>query len=200
MQRNPNYVEGWGNPTRGSIFEKYYWEPALRAAYGNRLRFAGKAQKTFIQGFLSATPDGLITGLADDVLAPLGVASIDGDGSLVVECKSVHPNTRLAEPRPAHAYQVQVGMGMVRELTAHRPEYALVTYTSAADWSETREYPVKRDPAIFEIAQQRAQRIMTATSATALPPEGLTAGGRECEWCPFSDACLGSEAENVRTM
>ena len=62
-QRNPDYVEGWGNPTRGSIFEAHFWEPALRRRYGNRLRFAGKAQKTFVKGFLSATPDGLITGL-----------------------------------------------------------------------------------------------------------------------------------------
>lgn len=73
-QHNPDYVEGWGNPTRGSIFEAHYWEPALRAVYGARLCFAGKAQKTFTKGFLSATPDGLITGFDDNALAPLGVA------------------------------------------------------------------------------------------------------------------------------
>jgi hypothetical protein len=199
-QRNPDHVEGWGNPTRGTVFEQHFWEPALRAAYGHRLRFAGKAQRTFTRGFLSATPDGLLTKLADDALAPLGVTSIGGDHSLVVECKSVHPFTRLTEPRSAHVFQVQVGLGLLRELTAHRPEYALITYTSAADWSETREYPIRRDPAIFEVAQHRALQIMTATAAAELPPEGLTSGGRECEWCPYSNACLGTEAENVRAM
>jgi len=199
-QRNPDHVDGWGNPTRGTIFEIHYWEPALRAVYGSRLRFAGKMQRTFIKNHLSATPDGLLTELPDNVLAPFGIANIGGDRSLIVECKSVHPNTRLTEPKPAHSYQVQVGMGMMHELTVHRPEYALVNYTSAADWSETREYPVKRDPTIFATAQRRAQQIMTAGIATELPPEGLTSGGQECEWCPFSNACLGNEQKNFIAM
>src|SRR5262249_26101699 len=94
-QRNSDHVDGWGNPTRGTIFEQHYWEPALRATYGSRLRFAGKMQRTFIKDYLSATPDGLITNLDDDVLAPLGIASIGGDHALLIECKNVHPNTRL---------------------------------------------------------------------------------------------------------
>jgi hypothetical protein len=192
--RNPDFVEGWGNPVRGTVFEESFWTPALSAAYGDRLRFAGKDQETFVKGFLSATPDGLLIDLADDALAPLGVASLGGDRSLVVECKSVHPNTRLTEPKLAHVYQVQVGLGLIRELTEHRPEYALISYTNASDWSETREFVVERDPAIFDVAQRRALQILTAMFAEALPPEGLTSGGRECEWCPYSNACLSAEA------
>jgi hypothetical protein len=48
---------------------------------------------------------------------------------------------------------------------------------------------VRRDPAVFETAQRRAQQILTARAATALAPEGWIAGGRECERCPFSRAC-----------
>jgi hypothetical protein len=197
--RNPDFVEGWGAPIRGTVFEEHYWEPALRAAYGERLRFAGKEQETFIKDFLSATPDGLLVDLDDDALAPLGVKNLGGDRSLLLECKSVHPNTRLTEPKLAHAFQVQVGLGLIRELTEHRPEFALISYTNASDWSDTREFPVKRDPAIFDVAQRRALRILTAMFAEALPPEGLTSGGRECEWCPFSNACLSTESANLKS-
>ena len=53
----------------------------------------------------------------------------------------------------------------------------------------TYEFPIRRDPAVFETAQRRAQQILTARSAAALAPEGWIAGGRECERCPFSRAC-----------
>jgi len=198
--RNPDFVEGWGNPTRGTVFEASYWAPALRATYGWHLRFAGDKQRTFVKEYLSATPDGLLIDLADDVLSPLGIESLGGDRSLVIEAKSIHPFTRLDEPKLMHLYQVQVGMGLIRESTAHRPEYALISYTDASDWSITREFAVKRDPEIFKTAMARARQIQTAPFAEALPPEGLQSGGRECEWCEYSNACLGTEAESLKAM
>jgi hypothetical protein len=187
--RDPEYKESWGPATRGSVYEKHFWEPALRARYGARLLFAGDEQESFALSFLSGTPDGLLVACEPDVLAPLGVADIGGDGSLLVECKTVDPRTKLAEPRLAHAYQVQVGLGLIRALTMHRPEYGLLSYTDASDWSVTREFAIARDPAVFETAQRRAQRILTARSAQALAPEGRIAGGRECKFCPFMGVC-----------
>ena len=61
--RDPEYIDSWGARMRGTVFEDAFWEPAMRARFGNRLKFAGRAvsQKTFVADFLSATPDGIIT-------------------------------------------------------------------------------------------------------------------------------------------
>jgi hypothetical protein len=48
---------------------------------------------------------------------------------------------------------------------------------------------VRFDPAVFENAKRRAAQIVTATTAEELKPEGWIAGGRECEFCPFTGAC-----------
>ena len=192
--RNPDYVDGWGAKTRGTVFEKHFWVPALRARYGDRLLFAGSAQETFVKGFLSGTPDGLITAFERDGLAHLGVPDIGGDGSLLLECKTVDPRIKIDGPKPEHAYQVQVGLGLIHESTSHRPECGLISYVDASHWDEVYEFPIKRDPKIFENAQRRALRILTAACPEALPPEGWIAGGKECARCPFSNACFAAEA------
>ena len=53
-------VDVWGATLRGRLFEDHFWVPALRACYGAKLLFAGDQQQTFVSGFLSATPDGLL--------------------------------------------------------------------------------------------------------------------------------------------
>jgi hypothetical protein len=65
-ERDPEYVDGWGAKIRGTIMENDFWYPAMRAAYGELLLYAGPEQQSFISGFLSATPDGLVTGQAKD--------------------------------------------------------------------------------------------------------------------------------------
>ena len=192
--RNPDAVDGWGARLRGTIFERHFWTPALRAKYGARLLFAGDQQETFALGFLSATPDALLTACEDDELADLGVPSLGGDGSVVLECKTIDPRARLDGPRLAHSYQAQVQMGLLHALTHYRPEWAAISYVDASFWDLTYEYPIRRDPAIFVTAQRRAAQILTARSAHELPPEGWVAGGRECERCAFSRAC-----GNIRT-
>ena len=187
--RNPGAVDGWGARQRGTTYEECFWEPALRAKYGDRLLFAGSQQETFALGFLSATPDALLIACEDDALADLGVPHLGGDGSIVLEGKTIDPRTRLDGPRLAHVFQAQVQLGLIHVLTRHCPEYALISYTDASFWDEVREYPIRRDPKIFETAQRRAAQILTAKSAHALPPEGWIAGGRECERCQFSLAC-----------
>jgi hypothetical protein len=188
--RNPDFIESWGATRRGSVFENHFAIPALRERYGEDLLFAGDQQQTFTLGLLSATPDGLIVRLRRDILAPLGVPDIGGDGSLVVEIKSVDPRAKLDGPRPEHTFQVQVQLGLLHICTPHRPEYAVIVYIDASFWDLIYEFPIRRDPAIFEAAQQRAAKIMSATAAEQLPPpEGWIAGGRECEHCPFSRAC-----------
>ena len=187
--RNPDAVDGWGARLRGTVLEAHFWEPALRAKYGARLLFAGDQQETFALGFLSATPDALLVACEGDALAGLGVPSLGGDGSVVLECKSVDPRARLDGPRFAHTYQAQVQLGLIHALTRYQPEWAVLSYVDASFWDEVREYPIRRDPVTFATAQRRAAQILTARSAHELPPEGWIAGGRECERCAFSRAC-----------
>jgi hypothetical protein len=183
VDRDPGYKDGWGPRVRGSVFEDQFWYPAMRATYGDRLKFAGPDQKTFVSGFLSATPDGLLTGLAPDEIAP-------GSGSEVMaECKTADPRTNLNEAKAENVYQTQVQMGIVRELTEYRPTHSLLSYTNASFWDEITEFVIPFDQKIYETAKARAAMIMTATSAADLKPEGWIAGGRECERCPFTTAC-----------
>jgi hypothetical protein len=187
--RDSDYVDTWGARTRGSYFEQYFWEPALRARYGDNLLYAGADQQTLTSEFLSATPDGLLINLPRDVLAALGIADIGADRSLLVECKTADPRTALAEAKPEHTFQAQCQLGLIRELTKHRPEYALISYSDASFWNEGKEFAVGFDKTIFTNAKARARRIMTATAAEELPPEGWIAGGHECRYCPFTRAC-----------
>src|SRR5437763_1340966 len=67
--RDPDYVDRWGARERGIVFERAFFEPALRTRFGNNLLFAGDEQQTFRQDFLSATPDALVVNLPRNVLA-----------------------------------------------------------------------------------------------------------------------------------
>jgi hypothetical protein len=189
-ERDPDYLDRWGAKVRGTIIENAFWEPAMRLTYGDRLLFAGAEQKTFVSGFLSATPDGLITGLRPGKIAP-------GSGTEVMaECKSADPRTNLLEAKAENIFQTQVQMGLVRELTKFQPTHSILSYIDASFWDEVAEFIVPFDQAIYDVAKVRAAQIMTATSAKDLKPEGWIAGGKECEHCPFTHAC-GIERRSV---
>jgi hypothetical protein len=183
--RNPDYVDGWGAKVRGTIYENAWWEPALRTAYGERLLFAGPDQRTFRSGYLSATPDGLLIG------------ETDNDAPILLECKTADPRTNLLEAKPEHTYQVQVQIGLIRELTNHRPVKGLISYTDTSFWDEVKEFEVTFEPEIFAHAKQRATMIMTARNAEELKPEGIISGGRECDYCPFTRACGQARFDKV---
>lgn len=185
---DPGYVDSWGARIRGRVMEDEFWYPALKAAYGPKLRYAGPNQKTFVSGVLSATPDGLIEGLPKDALARFGIANM-GSTSLVAECKSIDPRVNLTKAKEENAYQVQVQIGIIRESTNFRPNYGLISYTDASFWNEITEFPVKFEQATYDGAKVRAKKILSAETAQELPPEGWIAGGGECEFCPFTRPC-----------
>jgi hypothetical protein len=187
--RDADYIDNWGAKARGATFENFFWVPAMRARHGDDLLFAGTAQQTFASEFLSATPDGLLTNQPRDALAQLGVPDIGESGCFVVECKTADPRSSLEKAKSENVFQAQCQLGLIRELTEYRPEYALISYTDASFWHEVREFPIKFDATIFDNAKARARQIMTATSAAELKPEGWIAGGRECNFCPFTNAC-----------
>lgn len=188
--RDPDYVDGWGARTRGTVFENEFWYPAMRARFGLDLHYAGPHQQTFVSGFLSATPDGLIDNLDYDALKHLGVRDLgEHTNCIMAECKTADPRTNLDDPKAENAFQVQAQMGIVRELTPYKPNYSLLSYTNASFWDEITEFAIPFDPAVYQAAKDRATIIMTARHAAELKPEGWIAGGRECEYCPYTIAC-----------
>lgn len=189
VPRDSDYADNWGARTRGSVYETHWWAPALLAHYGGKLLLAGDKQQTFVSGFLSATPDGLLIDQPRDLLKEFGIDDIESD-CILIECKTIDPRARLSDkPKPEHEYQTQAQLGLVRMQTPYKPMYSLVSYTDASFWDEIREYPVRFDPEVFETAERRAMDIMTADDFSELKPEGWIAGGDECKYCPFLRPC-----------
>jgi hypothetical protein len=186
--KDPDFTDTWGARSRGSAYETLLWYPALKSKFGDKLLYAGPDQRTLVSGYLSATPDGLLVDQPRDLLAPL-VPDIGDSGELVVEAKTIDPRARLDHAKAEHAYQIQVQIGLLHELTSHRPEFALISYADASFWDELTEFVIAFDPTIYANAKARADRIMLATAAHDLEPEGWIAGGKECNRCPFTRAC-----------
>jgi hypothetical protein len=186
--RDPGYVDSWGAVLRGQIIEQAFWVPALRARFGADLKFVGDRQQQFKRGFVSATPDALLTNAPRDILAPLGVPDIDSN-CLLLECKSVDPRVKLDSPKPEHRYQAIVQLGVVRETTEFQPSFCVLVYIDASFWDTITEFVVAFDPDVYANAKTRAVKVLTANAASELPPEGWIAGGKECERCPFTKAC-----------
>ena len=195
MPPDDDYEDQWGARIRGTIMEDAFWQPAMQARYGENLLYSGTSQRTLQLGLLSATPDGLIINQPRDALKELGIKDIGAD-CFMAECKTIDPRTNLVEAKTENFFQVQVQMGLMRELTEYKPVYDVLTYSDASFWSEVIEYPIEFEPAVYQAAKDRATIIMTADSAVDLPPEGWIAGGKECSFCPFVKAC-GVERRSV---
>jgi len=192
VKRDADYVDSWGARARGTIFENFFWEPAMRARFSERLKFAGNDQRTFVDNFLSATPDGLVIDLTPEEKRELGT---DAD-CINVECKTTDPRANLTDPKATNVFQTQVQMGLVCEQTGFKPTHSLLSYTDASFWSEVKEFVIAFDPKLYDIAKDRAALIMTAKDISDLKPEGYIAGGHECRYCPFTRAC-GIERRNL---
>jgi hypothetical protein len=195
---DPGYVETWGAALRGDLIEQHFWVPGLRASLppGVELLYAGDQQRTRVDGYLSATPDGLLCGVSRDCLAHLGVPDIGSD-CLLIECKSIDPRMNLRDPKPEHVFQVQVAMGLLRATSKHQPEYALLTYINASFLNDITEFAIHFDPVIYRAAADRARRIMGAERPSDLPPEGKMAGGDECKYCAWAEQCLGATIASI---
>jgi hypothetical protein len=189
---DPDYVDRYGAKLRGDLIENHHWEPGIRAQLPDSvaLLFAGADQKTLVDGYLSATSDGLLVGVSSDALSHHGVDDIGGD-SLVVECKSIDPRVNLKDAKAEHEFQVHCQMGLIRHCTEYRPSYALISYTDASFLDEVTEFAIPFDAEIYAAAKVRATRVMTADASLDLPPEGKLAGGGECRYCPHRSRCAG---------
>jgi hypothetical protein len=191
--------ENWGAHVRGTTMEQMLWEPAMRAKFGASLKMAGKDQKTLVVGNLSATPDGLVAGKGGELLKYHGIKY---KGDVVVESKTIDPRVNLLEEKSENAFQVQVQMGIIRELTKYKPEYAVISYIDASFWHDVTEFVVQFKPEAYESAKVRASKILKADAAD-LKPEGWIKGGKECNWCAWSRRCnemRGTVPEEIKEI
>jgi hypothetical protein len=179
-------VNGWGATHRGDIIEKHLWVPAMRHVYGANLRYAGAAQHTFVDGPLSATPDGLVINQKPDALKHLGIKDIKSD-CFTVECKSIDPRVNIDEEKTINRIQVQVQMGMFRRFTKYKPQFAVLSYIDASWMDNVSEFVIKYDDALYEALKRRAERIMD--KSVKQKPEGWIGGGWQCRYCEYLDKC-----------
>lgn len=184
--RDEEFEDDWGATARGQIMEDHFWLPALRANLpeGVQLLFAGEDQRTLSAGYLSETTDGLL-------VWPNGYC-------INLDSKSIDPRIRLDSAKPQHRFQVHQQMGLIRELTEFRPETSIISYINTSFWSEISEFVIEYDPRVYSVAKARAEKIMTASDALELPPEGKMAGGRdECPYCPWQSHCANVTVAGV---
>jgi hypothetical protein len=187
---DPGYVDRFGAKLRGNLIEDHYWVPGLRASLpeGMELLYAGEDQQTLVDGYLSATTDGVLTGVPRDALAWMGVPDIKSD-CVNLDCKSIDPRVELRIEKPEHSFQVQAQMGLIRFATEYQPEYSILSYVDASFLDDIKEFAVAFDPAVYQAAKDRARLIMTAEHALELSAEGKITGGGECRYCPWSSHC-----------
>jgi hypothetical protein len=195
-----DFVQSYGATSRGSIYEEHLIVPVLRAMKpeGAQLLWAGDEQVTLVKDRISATPDGIMTGLPSTALAEYGVEDIESD-SILVEIKTFDPRINLTEPKFVHAGQVQQQLGLVHETTNHRPEYAVILYVNASWVDDVRPFVIKRDPSAYQACKTRADMVYDSTDPKALAPEGKIRGGSECDYCPFQSACALAQVGSVPT-
>jgi len=174
VERNEGEPDSWGARERGNLIEKHLLVPAMRAKYNHLAMYMGDEQRTFHDGYLSATPDCLL--------------HINGN-YMLVEFKTIDPRVNLTEPKPEHVYQAQVQMGILNHIGEYKVDKAIISYTDASFLSETKEFEITFDPDYYTAAKNRADKIMLGEKMTDFDPEGWIAGGKECQYCPFSIAC-----------
>lgn len=178
----------WGATRRGDILENYFIVPALSQylPQGAKLLFAGDDQKTLFFKRNSATPDGLIVGLTSDALSGLGIPDIKSD-CVVIEMKTIDPRVGLVEEKAIHHGQAQIQMGLIRDTTPYKPNYAIVLYIDASFLDNIKPFVVEFDENKWKAAQTRANTVWAHDKADDIRPEGKIDDG--CKFCEFKTAC-----------
>lgn len=183
-EKDEDHVDRWGASERGNLIEAL-WTRAMRDHAGRgKLHYAGHNQRTFFdsESPLSCTPDAVLELEHEDIL---------------LECKSIDPRAKMERVKYEHEAQVQVGMGITRQATKYNVNTAIVSYIDASFLDEVREFRIAFDAQVFSNLRARAKAIMAANNADGIRPEGVIAGGQECEYCPFAKQCSAMRASAV---
>lgn len=191
----------WGHTERGNLIENEFAVPSLKSMFGeDKCFYMGEDQKTFVDGHLSATPDGVVVDLPADALVNYGVDDIKGTeiateiktfGGEHAAPKSYRDDKGVIRymPKPRHEGQNIVQMGIMQKVTNYKPKTGVVLYINPVNLKDIRVAPVKFDPNIYEFALKRAKAIFEpGKEAKDFAPEGLRTG-QDCQYCPFAHIC-----------
>ena len=209
VEYDPEYEESWGALRRGDIIENHLVVPAMEWAaenFGFELMMAGETQITLFDkstmidvldengevigeepGGLSVTPDGLVRGVARNALEKYGIPDL-GNDCFMLEVKSIDPRVDLLEEKSIHNGQTMIQMGLMRDNTAFKVNYAVILYINASFLDDIDVFVVKFDPKKYKVAQDRARYIFKTTDPQKLSREGVIDG--TCQYCPFQGTCL----------
>jgi hypothetical protein len=202
-KKDPEYKESWGAMRRGDLIENYHVVPAVEAGLrrrGLKLILAGTGQDTILDGNSSATLDGLILSeeqgakLPIDFLAYYGIPEIDEE-SVVFEIKSFDPRINIMEEKAIHGGQVQMQMGLIRETTNYKPNYAVILYVNASWLDDLRPFVVKFDENVYQLGRKRAEKVFNIDDPALLGAEGKLDG--MCTYCPFQRSCAKVSTDRV---
>lgn len=187
-EKDANSEDSWGASKRGDLLENHYIVPALSnfLPEGAKLLYAGDDQKTLFHEKNSATPDGLIVGLARDALSDLGIPDIKSD-CIVIEMKTIDPRVGLKEEKTIHHGQAQIQMGIFRETTKYKPYYAVVLYVDASFLDNIKPFVVEYDEMKWQAAQKRANTIWEYDNPKQFRPEGKF--DDSCTYCEYKTEC-----------
>jgi hypothetical protein len=174
---------------RGNIIENSYIVPAVEEGLkrrGMELIMAGDGQDTIIDGIHSATLDGLVINAPRDVLAYYGIDDIGSD-EFVLEMKSFDPRLTLQHEKPVHRGQTQMQMGMVRDTTDYRPNFAVLLYINASWLDDIRVFIIPYEEDEYKLGRARNEKVFATDDPKLLHAEGKLDG--MCDYCQYVGSC-----------
>lgn len=199
VEPDKEHTDDPGFAVRGNIIEDQWAVPVLRSAIeavGGSLIWAGQAEQTTVEWtkkHASCTPDGLFLDVPRDWLAGLGVKRCST--AVLSEVKSISEFIHAGLlPKAGHAEQAHYGMGLVREATEYKPDFALLTYWNCSQLTRNWPIAVPFNGEYFKKQLARAKRCIT-TPWKKLPAEGKLRGGKECKYCEFQLSCTGKRSK-----
>jgi len=171
---------------RGHAYEFWFttYLAAGLASAGGRLLYAGAEQKRLVLPDLrlAGTPDGLIVW--------------PDQSESVLEVKS-HGTAQNYDSGPGemHVRQTELNIELFHEVTAHRPEDAIVVYGLAEDYFRIALHRIERRPAVFIEALGKAAAAFGYDNAALVTAEGVVT--RQCVICPYRCRCVAAQAAAI---
>src|SRR5262249_50884941 len=171
---------------RGHAFELWvttYLAAGLARVKGRLLYAGAKQRRLTLPDFrLAGTPDGLI--------------EWQDRSETAVEVKSYGPAQNYdSGPAEMHVRQTELNIELFHEVTAHRPEDAIIIYGLAEDYERLTLHRVERRTAIFIEMLGKAAAAFDADSAAVVTAEGVVT--KQCVICPYRSRCAAAAAQAI---
>jgi hypothetical protein len=197
----------WGHAKRGDVIENAFVVPVLINMFGEKnCHMMGEDQKTLVDGRLSATPDGAVTGLDSAALSMYNISDLGEDGHIAAEVKTFggdfaaprrtknDDGTVSYAARVKHVGQNICQMGLMKLRTNFNPNYGVVLYVNPVNLKDVRPAPVAFDQNVYDAAKERAEDVFDMTKGLAdYPAEGRATG--DCTYCEFCAKCQTIEMD-----